>query len=267
MIKNGLNKIYPNRHDYSIVHTFGTTIDPQGLPYSFSIYDGRPIPNQNDFDGRFTPALRPLPMGCTGEATTFMAGLEDGALYPPDDFYFATPPGTDGQGRDIRTALSTAKNRGFKLPDGTIGARKGDYYNCYGAGAIDDFDAARIGLWVNQNEKRAVTVGSWWYPEFNVPQAGGILPTPSFNTNTATLHNWLIVGWEGDYLQVIPWEGMAYAMVGIVKMSRTLYNALMAQPWTGAFTQAKTPATGPIPVGYQAIIDHLIYFIRNLFHV
>lgn len=278
-MRQGLNKIGPRRKDYSLLHTFGDIApDPKGLPANFSIYDGRPIPNQNDFDTRFSPVVRPLPSGCVGESTTFIAGLEDNALYPPDDFYFAIPPGTDGVGRDIRDGLATAKNRGFKLPDGTLGAKKGDYYNCYGAGAIDDFEAVRIALWINQVEKRAVTVGTWFYPEFVFPAAGsgsgsnhpgptlGIVPTPSFVMSQASLHNWIITGWKTIdgilYLEALTWQGQK-----IEYFSREIYNALMAQPWTGAFTLAKTPTTGPVPIGMTAIIDHLVYFIRNLFKV
>lgn len=262
-IQGGLCKIAPHRTDYSLLHTFGATTE--GLPFSFSIYDGSTIPNQNDFDERFAPAVRPLSMGCTAETTTFIAGIEDGAVYRPDDFYFATPPGTDGQGRDLREALKTAQTVGFTRVDGVKGFKKGDYYNCYGAGEIDDFNAARIALWINQQEKRGVSVGSWWYPEWSKTLAGGILPTPSFNTKTASLHNWLIVGWEGDYLIAIPWLGHTYGNNGTMKIHRTLYNALMAQPYTAAFTLATTPPTGAVSIGLVAIIDHLVYFIRSLF--
>ncbi len=269
-MKSGLNLIYPNRKDYSLVHTFGGST--AGLPDNFSIYDGRIIPDQ-DADG--------LPFACTAYATTFIAGLEDGTSYPIKDFYLATPPGDNG-GRDIRTALSVAKNRGFLLPDGTIGAKKGDYYNCYGTGKIDDFDASRIGCWINQQEKRGVTVGSWFYPEFVVnfvqgsgggtthPAQNGIVPTPSFNTTQASLHNWTVTGWKTIngilYLEAESWQGNF-----LQYFSREIFNALMKQPYSGSFTLAKTPITGPVPVGLTAYYDHIVYvlvqFIRNLYHV
>lgn len=277
-MKYGLSKIYPDRNDYSLLHTYGAlNFDTQGLPTSFSIYDGRPIPNQNTFDTRFIPAIRPLPWGCVGETTTFAAGLEDGAVYPPDDFYFAIPPGTDGQGRDIREGLQTAIDRGFKLPDGTIGAKRTAYFNCYGAGAIDDFDAVRIALWINQVEKRGVSIGSYFYPEFVMPAPGsgaatshpdasGIVPVPSFNTAQASLHNWLITGWKTVngviYLEALTWQGQF-----VEYFTREIFNALMAQPYTGAFTITKVTSQTPVPIGFQAYIDHLVYFVRNLFHI
>lgn len=271
MIKSGLSKISPNRKDYSILHSFGATnFDTSGLPANFSIYDGRPIPNQNALDTRFIPAVRPLPMGCVAETTTFAAGLEDGAIYPPDDFYFAIPPGTDGEGRDIREGLQTAIDRGFKLPGGVIGAKRTAYFNCYGAGAIDDFDAARIAIWINQIEKRGVSVGTYWYPEFEYPVHGS-LPLPSFNTSQGSLHNHLITGWRTlngvVELQDISWQGDMYGDAGVVYISREIYNALMQQPWTAAFTITKIGGITPVPIGMKAIVDHLVYFIRNLFKI
>lgn len=263
-MQSGLPKISPDRHDFSIVHTFGDTIDAKGLPDSFSVYDNRPIPNQNNLDDRFTPPLIPIPYGCTAESLTFDAGIQDGKLFNPVAFYLAIPPRVMGVGRDIRDALKTAINTGFQSPDGTTGAKRTAYFNCYGVGAIDDFDAARIGLWINQNEKRSVIVGTYWYwgeyPETYIP-------VPSFDTSKASLHCYLITGWSGDYLEIIPWLGEDSGNKGRFYLSREIYNKLMAQPWTGAFTITKTEGITPIPIGYQAIIDHLIYFIRQLFHL
>lgn len=269
----GLCKIHPDRKDYSLVHTFGAL--NTGLPTSFSIYDGRIIPDQNELDDRFVPAVRPLPMGCTAESQTFAAGLADKQTYLPDDFYFATPPGTDGTGRDMRVSLQTAIDYGFKRQgSGIEDGRRKAYFNCYGAGGIDDFDAARMALWLNQSEKRAVSVGSWWYPNWtrnSVSRQTGILPLPSFNTKEATLHNWLVTGWgviHGvDSLEVISWQGEDFGRHGICYISRAIYNALMAQPYTGAFTMTKLDGTTPVPIGYQAVIDHFIYWFRNLLKI
>lgn len=270
-MKQGLDRLHPDRRDYSLLHTYGALApDPAGLPDNFSIYDGRVIPDQDEMDDRFTPAVRPLPYACTAEDRTFSAGLADGAVYPPDDFYFATSPGTDGVGRDMRLAFETAINHGFKLKDGSLVGKRRAYFNCYAAGQIDDFDAARIALWINQNEKRGVSVGSWWYPNWvggNVPKSG-ILGLPSFNTKEATMHDWLITGWRtingAVYLEGISWQGMFFGDHGKHYMSRPIYEALMAQPYTGAFTMTKFGSATPVPIGYQAILDHFVYFFRNL---
>lgn len=278
MIKNGLEKIKPHITDYSLIPSikagavYGATSvpNPKGFPESFSIYDGRIIPDQELSDNRFSPILPPLPYGCTGETGTFDAGLQDNDLYNPEDLYESTP-GKPGQGRDMRMALTTLIARGGLRQNGTFGPKRKNYFNCYAAGKIDDFDAARIALWINQNEKRGVWVGSWWYPEFATPHANGTLSDPSYNTNYASLHAHLITGWktiDGElYLEDISWQGMSYGNKGIVYFSRAQFNRLMAQPYTGAFTETKLGANLPIPVGYQAVIDHLVYFIRQLFQV
>lgn len=267
---SGLNPIYADGRDYSIVPTFGAIATTEGLPDSFSIYDGRPIPDQNASDVRFTPSLQPIPEGCTGEGMTFAGGLEDSALYNPLAFYLATPPNIFGTGRDIRDALSTAINIGYQNPQGQVGNRRTAYFNCYGAGAIDDFDAARIGVYINQNEKRGVIVGSWWYPDFENPQ-NGIISTSSYNTSNATLHCWLITGWKtingALYLEGISWQGMDYGLNGLHYVSRETFNALMAQPYTGAFTLTKMMGQTTIPIGFQAYIDQVVYYVRQLFQV
>lgn len=269
-MKNGLAKIRPDGRDYSFLHTFGaTTFDTKGLPQYFSIYDERPIPNQDESDIRFSPALPPLPFACTAESGTFAAGLEDEALYNPQDLYEATP-GNPNEGRDIRAMLQTLIDRGVEDIQGKVGNKRTAYFNCYGSGAIDDFDAARIAVWINQSEKRSVIAGTWWYPEFSLPK-DGFLATPSFNTAQATLHCHLITGFEStykdDYLQDISWQGEEYGDNGIVYISREIYNALMAQPYTGAFTVTKVESQNTLPIGAQAYIDHLIYYVRNLFNV
>lgn len=262
----GLEKILPDRRDYSLLHTFGAVApDPKGLPDKFSIYDGRTIPNQDKPDTRFTPTVRALPYGCTGESQTFLGGLEDAALYRPDDLYDHTPPYNDGQGRDMRKSLQTTIDRGYSpdliyLPDN----KRTAYFNCYGKGVIDDFDAARIAIWLFQAEKRAVTVGSWWYPEFAVPTQFGSVTTPSFDMRQATLHNWIITGWRGDELECLSWQGEDYGYKGKVYISRAIYNKLMQQPYTGAFTVTKNTSKTPVPIGMQAVIDHLVYFIFQL---
>lgn len=269
-MNTGLSKIYPDKRDFSLIPTFGGTIpDGAGLPTTFSIYDGRTIPDQLLPDLRFTPPIGPLPMACVAETLTFDEGLKTKEVLNPEDFYRAIPPYTDGQGRDIRLGLKTAISRGFKKADGTF-EKELAYFNCYGSGMIDDFDAARFGLWINQNEPRGIVIGSWWYLEFMYSPLG-YLPLPSYNTNWASLHCYLGTGFEStykdDYLEVIAWTGEEWGAKGVGYVSREIFNTLMAQPYTGCFTITNKPSNAPIPVGAQAEIDHLIYYFRNKFHV
>lgn len=267
-MENGLLKIKPDKKDYSLLHTFGTVSpDPDSLPGDFSIYDGQDIPNQNDMDTRFEPNLPPLPFGCTGESGAFDCGIQDKDLYDPKDLYDNTPPKWNG-GRDIRAMFDTLITRGPRKADGTFGEKRLAYFNCYGSGAIDDFDAVRIALWINQWERRSVYVGTWWYWDTS---ENGVLEMPSFDIKNAGLHCYLATGWTTKnnklYLETIPWLGKTFGDNGKVYLSREIYNALMKQPWTGAFTISKIPSNTPIPIGYKAIIDHLVYFVRDLFKI
>lgn len=261
-MNSGLNKVAPHPKDYSLLHSYGAT--SAGLPDSYSIYDGRPIPNQEQNDTRFLFLIPPLPNGCTGEAGAFETGLQDGTLYNPQDLYMATPPGDAYSGRDIRAMLQTLINRGVKDANGNLSPKRMAYFNCYGAGAIDDYDAARIGLWINQDEKRGVYIGSYWYWGDTPPAAQ--LYVPNYSTDFP-LHCYIATGWTPDGLEIIPWIGEDTGNKGVFYVSREIFNGLMAQPWTGAFTITKQPSTTPIPVGYQAVIDHLIYYVRQLFQV
>jgi len=270
MIKSGLDPVQPDRRDYSLLHTFGAvTPEPSGLPDDFSIYDGRTVPNQMDFDARFTPPLPPLPMGCTGESQTFSSGLQDGKLFNPKFTYERTPPGGNG-GRGMRESLSCTIKVGLQDEQNTVGFNRTAYFNCYGSGKIDDFDASRIAIWINQSEKRSVSVGSYWYPEFDTPDQNGVLPIPSFKLQGASMHNWIVTGWKTingkPHLECLSWQGSQYGKNGMAYVSRELFNALMGQPYTGAFTLTNIQGQGAVPVGIQAIIDNLVYYVRQLFN-
>lgn len=270
-MQSGLHKIWADHQDRSLLKTFGATpIDVNGLPANFSIYDGRTIPNQDMPDERFNPALPALPYGCTGETGTFDSGIQDGTLYNPQDLYENTP-GNPGEGRDIRQVLKTLITRGPRKADGGFGPKRMQYFNVYPANKIDDFDAVRIALWINQEEKRGVWAGTWWYSEFATPNIDGTLPLPSFNMNYATLHCHLFTGWKminGEpYLEDISWQGMNYGNRGIVYFSRAEYNALINQPYTGAYTITKVEGQSIVTVGMQAYIDQLVIFIKQLFSV
>lgn len=273
MVRDGLDYILPDHRDFSLVPTFGLTPSSvQGLPDSFSIYDGREIPNQNIFDNRFTPPIFPMPFGCVGETGAFDSGIQDGKIYRPDVPYLGTVPfGTD-TGRDIRTLLKAIIDNDLLVTaEGEKGPRRKAYFNCYGSGGISDFNAARMGLWINQAEKRGVWAGTFWYSEFDSPDHNGSLPLPSFDIKRASRHCYLITGWRTLHgiveLELISWQGNEYGKAGLVYMSEEKYDALMAQPYTGAFTVTKVGSNAPIPVGTQAIIDHLIYWVRNLLGV
>lgn len=270
----GLKPIKPHRKDYDLLKTHGLGALPVSsmLPADYSNYAGEAIPNQELPDARFNPSVGILAYGCTGETAAFDSGLQDAAVYRPDIPYLLTPPGVSNEGRDMRAMLETLIDQQALMPQsGPTGKKRLAYFNVYAAGAIDDFDAAKIALWINQSEKRSVWAGSWWYPEFSTVGEGGILPLPSFDVRQASLHAHLITGWKTidgvEYLESLSWQGMDYGRRGVVYFSRELWNSLMGQPYTGMFTITKMPADSPVPVGMQATVDHLVYLVRQLFHV
>lgn len=262
-MKSGLLQIRPDTRDYHFLKTFGAT-SAAGLPDSFSIYDGRAIPNQNQNDARFPFTIPALPEGCTGESGAFETGIQDGVLYNPQDLYLATPPGDAYSGRDIRQMLQTLISRGVKDANGNLSPKRLAYFNVYGAGAIDDFDSARIAVWINQDEKRGVYIGSYWGWGDSPPTAD--LYVPDYSTSDP-LHCYIATGWTPDGLEIIPWIGESTGNLGKFYISRDIFNHLMEMPWTGCFTITKQPSSTPVPIGYTAIIDHLTYFIRSRFHV
>ena len=269
-MKSGLLKIKPDRRDFSLLHSFSATVaDVQSLPANFSIFDGRIIPNQELPDTRFNPPIPPLFYGCVGETAAFDSGIQDGVTYRPDTPYLQTAPFDNTTGRDIRTVLQTLIDKPVLItPDGTVGQKRTAYFNVYGANNITDFDAARIGTYINQNEKQGVWCGTYWYPEFEQP-IEGVLPSPSFDTSKASMHCHLITGWKTINGQVcledISWQGMDYANAGIDYITEPVYNALLEQPFTGSFRITKMPSGGAIPIGMTAWVDHVVAYVRQLF--
>lgn len=274
-LQSGLRKILPDKRDYDFLPNFGATrFDTYELPKNFSVYDGRIIPHQMRQDDRFDPPIRPLPLGCTGETATFDAGIQDGKLYRPDFTYDNTDPKRSDQGRDMRTVLKHLIDTGLMDEKGVIGNKRVAYFNVYGSGKIDDFDAARIAIWINQDELRSVWVGSRWY--WDDTNSNGIVKKATFKLSEGTLHAYLITGWRTidrePYLEAIPWLGGGFGRGGICYISREIYNGLMTQPYTAAFTISKIKGGEPLlSLGMKAHFDHIVYalrnFIRDLFNV
>lgn len=278
MIPNACNLVLPDGRDFDLLRTAQVVPgDLATLPKNFSNYNGEVIPDQRLFDVRFSPPTRPLPNGCVAETGTFDAGIQDGRLYRPDWSYDRTPPYNDQWGRDMRVMLKHQINAGLMDASGNVGNKRRAFFNVYGAGKITDFDAAKIALWINQTEKRNVWVAAWWYAEWEFLNNTGILPLPSFNIKNGsgtTLHARLITGFDktykDEYLEEISWQGMDIGHAGRDYISKDIYNASLAQPYTGAFTITKVPPTVPIvSVGVQAHVDHIVYalrqYVRDLF--
>lgn len=266
MVQNGTFKVKKDLRDYDFLKSRalgGVSVNADDLPSEFNVDAGLWMPNQNQMG---------LPYGCTGFTQADLCADEDGVLYDPGDIYRATPTPLGGDpngGRNIRESLAVVckKDRPLKryLADGTGNPRPA-YFTVKPAGKIDYFDAVRIAIWINQHEKRSVSIGSPWYPEFERP-VDGILPTPEsyYWHGGIPGHNWKICGWKtidgNTYLIGKPWQGEEYGDNGWCYVSREIFNDTMNRWGTGAFTVSDDSNVATVD---KSVVDRLVAFIYQL---
>jgi hypothetical protein len=260
-MQSGLKRTRKDHRDYDFHKSFGTT--PTALPNALNVDAGLWVPDQN---------AMALPNGCTGFTQADLCSDEDGVIRDPADVYFNTPPFDSGP-RNIRDSLNVIRTRGVVtyLSRAVPGDQRTAYYNVRASPPLDWFDAIRLAIYSTQNEKRSVSIGTPWYPEFEQPLQGGILPTPTnWSTSRATWHNWKICGWKtiggAPYLIGKSWQGNTYANGGFCYVSRDLINRLMQIPGTAAFTVTKLQPTS-IQTVDLGMVATIVSFIRQLLGV
>lgn len=205
---------------------------------------------------------------CSGFTQGDLIADQEGVIIDPGEIYRDTPPYRNDTGRDLRTSLKRicSKPSKYYLKDGEAKPRSG-YYNVRPSGKIDAFDAVRIAIWVNQQEKRSVSVGSSWF-WFNPPK-GIAEPQKSYAWTGALGHNYKISGWKMIdgvmYLRGKPWQGDKWGDKGWIYFNREVFNKLMKVRGNEAFTVADDSA--PVQTIDWNIIDTLVNFIRELFNV
>lgn len=198
------------------------------------------MPDQNADDPVFkNPAL---PYGCTDYTQADLSIDEINALSRDplslDNITFANRNG----GTDVRTALDAAKNKLNWF---------GAYYAVKAYAPLDYFDAIRLAISSGYPEKRSVSLGTPWWPEFEVVGANGLLQSPTgtnaFNPAGLPWHNHKICGWKTiggtPFLISKSWQGPNYGDKGFVYFSRPLINSIMAIKGTCAFTVTQTIPT------------------------
>lgn len=238
-MKSGVQPVRKDHRTYSFKRTFGAPA--LALPSEYNVDSGFGFPDQNA-DG--------APEGCTSYAQTEMAQTEDGTRYKPSYTYYWTRflEGTLGQnvGCNIYDSLKSAIVYGLQTPDETTVAeaqlhRRGQYFSVVdNFNSSDAFDDVRTAMFLTR--KRSVSAATPWFLDF-ANQSDGILPQPSnWDLKYASWHNWLIVGWktinDQPYLIGKSWQGPNYGDHGYHYVSRELFNQLMAQNGSGAFTFA-----------------------------
>lgn len=259
-MKSGLKRIYPSRKDFDHHKSFGTLGLPTGLPTTFDVDAGLWVPNQ--LVPMNYPGIPPVPAlfeGCTDYAQTDLCMDEDGLQYSPMALELLTHANANG-GADIRVSLKAAI---------TVFGRSA-YFNIRPSYPLDFFDAVRLAMYAAQPEKRAVSVGSIWYPQWEVIGSDGILPMPPELHLNGPWHNWVVCGWTTIngvlYLKGKSWQGEAYGDHGFHYISREVFNSIMSVYGTGAFTISKT-TPGQIFTVDMTVLQSIVAFIRQLFHV
>ncbi len=226
--------------------SFGSVQVP--FPPSYNTDDGLDMPNQ-DADG--------LPFGCTDETQSEVANdLMQKTVTLPWTIEEITHANALG-GIDVRTSLKAAVGLGWFT----------GYFNIEALGGQDMFDAVRDAQVSGGTEKRSVSVGTKWFPEFEQVGVTGLMPMPNFAGTNFSWHNWKICGWQtiGDQVYLVgkSWQGPGYGDKGLVYFSRPLFNQLMAIGGSAAFTVTKG-VLPPIQTISTTWLQWLISYAKNL---
>ncbi len=265
-MKSGLKKVRPDHRDYDFLkshkHLFGDAgLGPDsttGLPDSFNVDAGLTMPDQDAVNDQYNPPIPALPFGCTDYTQTDLCIDEDGVLYNPQLMEDYTHADANG-GYDIRKSLDATRK--------VFG--RSSYFNIRSSGIIDAFDAIRLAMYSALPEKRSVSIGVPWFPEFETPlPLSRTLPVPlNFTTSGVPWHNAKVAGWTSvfgtPYLIVKSWQGPNYGDKGYCYMSRELVNILMSISGTGAFTLSKV-ASPQIMTVDLTVVERIVSYVLNL---
>lgn len=245
-MQNGTRPTPVDKRDFSH-KSFGTVQVP--FPTAYNTDAGLDMPNQNVENNNFIPMVPPEPDGCTNFATSNVSEDLDLISKSPLLLENITHANANG-GLDVRTALKAAIGLGWIT----------GFFNIEAIGQ-DMFDAVRDAMVSGGTEKRSVSVGSKWFPEFEQVGVTGLLPMPNFKGTNFTWHNYAIKGWkminDQPYLVVKSWQGLSYGDNGWCYMSRTLFNELMSISGSVAFTVTK----GQLPPISTISLSWLQWFV------
>lgn len=240
-LKNGIRPIKKDSRDLSFHRTFGALVSI--FPENYDCDAGLGCPDQNN-DG--------FPEGCSGYTQSELCQDEDGMKYKPSFTYLKTlqMEGQTDQGPcDLRDSLKSLQVFGVQGKDETTDAqamshKRGKYFDVFDGSGKDAFDSIRSSILQNALEKRSVSVGTPWFPEFTLTPSNGIVPIPrDYSLNRASWHNWKISGWKTiygiPYLIGKPWVGDGRGDKGFFYFRREIINALFAINGSAGFTIRK----------------------------
>lgn len=263
MIRPGTKPTKIDHRDYDFQKSFGSSTVP--FPAVYNTDAGVTMPNQEVDDDSFNPVVLAEPSGCTNETTGDVANdLVNGKkIHRPDTLEAITHANAKG-GYDIRQSLLAGKSLGWFTGIFNVRPIGQDY-----------FDAFRTAMASGGTEKRSISIGTAWYPEFEPVGNGfgkmtpnGIISEPAnWSTDGMPWHNWKICGWktigEQVYLVGKSWQGRQYGDHGFCYFNRPIINKLMSMPGTCSFT-ATTGQLPPISTVSVTWLQWLISYARSL---
>lgn len=263
-MNHGIIPDKPDHRDYDFVASFGAPVAPK-FPPELNVDAGLWVPDQNLPEPLFKNP--PLPYGCTSYTQADLCADDDAKLYNPMDLENITHANDRG-GISIREALDTAR----KVYNRTY------YFSVNAKGGLDFFDAIRFAMMAGAPEKRSVSIGTPWFPSWEVAlqQKTGVVPMPSeaersvIHRDPAAIpwHNHKICGWKQingtPHLISKSWQGKEIGDGGFAYFPREVINTVMAIPGTCAFTLTNM-GSDSIQTIDLPFLKLVMSFIRNFF--
>ena len=267
MIKNNYLLNLIDHRDWDFHKTFGTVI--MNLPNELILDAGLWIPNQNSYEPIFgNPSM---PYGCTDYTSNDVCANQDGILYNPAFTESVTHANTTG-GTDIRTSLLSTIKQGTQTKDGTIVKRTG-VFNVQKYDILDYFDSIRYAMLPTLGEKRTVSWGTPWFPEWETEALQNkaiMIASSNYDTTNLGWHNSEFVGWKTingtPYLVNKSWQGDKVGDNGFLYFSRDIVNSVMKINGTCAFTVSKLQNGLPPKNISTSFLEWIYSILRNIFN-
>lgn len=256
-MKHGLQRPTLDHRDRDFLKSFKLRGVAPVFPDEYNTDAGLWMPDQNTVNPEF-PNTPSQPNGCTNFTQGDISADLDGKLKDPAVLEALTHANQNG-GYDIRESLLMAKRIGWIT----------GFYNIQAYAPLDYFDAIRYAAFSGYPEKRSVSIGTPWYPDWQIDavrKTSIMSMPPDLNDANLGWHNWKIGGWKTiageSYLKCKPLEGKNVGDGGWLYFDRPTINAVMALKYTIAFTAtlATPPTIAPIDM---AAFDKLYSFLRN----
>lgn len=276
-----------DHRDHDFIKTVAPHLGSVGIPDMPDVDNDRGLwmPDQNAFEPIF--GNPPMPEGCTDYAQNDLPANYTGTLYNPAWTETHVHANENG-GADMRVSFSSIINDGVQRKDGTIDKPFKQYLFVKAQGVLDWFAAHHASLFLGKEDKREISVGIKWWPEWVSPVNGsgigtthvgpdGILPDPDWSYQGFTWHDAVFCGVVSkntkgqlirngeQFIKVKSWQGTSVGDNGFVYMSRPQANTTFAQPGTVSIigSQVLLPGIQTINIAWVQYILSFVYMVAN----